>query len=86
MGDDPESTEPPHVFHNIARVAAERIGRLWQPNRDVVALRGTELDGVHHKNARSILRWVGHAGAVSMVGQNDELQPGPRGCGRYLVG
>ena len=51
MRDDAEAAEPPDVFHDVARLSAQRIRRLWNPDRDVVSVRGAELDGIDDEHA-----------------------------------
>ena len=78
MRDDAESAEPPHVVDDVARFAAQRIRRLRQSDRDVMPRLRAQLDGVDDEHAGSILRRVRLARAVAVIGEDDELQAGPR--------
>ena len=79
MGGDAEAAQPLHVLDHVARLAAERVRRLREAERDVVPLRGADLDGVEAQDAGSIRGRIRRARAVAMVGEDDEIQPGPRG-------
>ena len=82
----PNPPEAPDVFDDVAAVAAERIRRCGQSDGDVVTVRCADLHRVQAQDAGSVRRGIRLAGGVAMVGQDDELQPGPsRRCGN-LVG
>ena len=70
---------------DVARLAAQRIRRLRKSDRDVVTGLRAQLDGVDDEHAGSILRRVRCARAVAVIGQDDEVQPGPRGRRGHIV-
>ncbi len=80
-----ESTEAGHVLEDIAGLPTERIRRLRQSERHHVTVVGAELNRVNAKYAVYVAGLVGLARRVSMVREDDEVQPRP-GCGRGDAG
>ena len=58
---------------------------LRKSERDQVAVSGTDLDGVHVEHPIAIVRQIGRARRVAVVGHDHELQAGARGGSQYLV-
>src|SRR5262245_58907461 len=86
MSDDAEAAEASHVFHHIPRLSAQRIGRSRQTYRNVMAAFGAELDRIDQENPRAVSRRIWLPRAITMIGQDDELQPGPPGSGGHVFG
>ena len=86
MGRDPESTQPLDVLDDVPRLSAERVRRGGHVEREVVAAGRADLHGIEAQHARPVRRRIRRAGAVSVIGEDDELQAGPRGRCRDVVG
>ena len=86
MGDDPDATEAPDILHHIACFPTERICGLPHPDREEVPVLGTDLHAIEHQHTRPPGRRIGDARAVSVIGEDDEVQAGERGRRRDVLG
>jgi hypothetical protein len=87
MGRDPEASEPMDVLEHIARFASQAVRRLRQAERNQMAVRGADLDGVDEQHAVHVTRRIGRARRVAVIGEHDEVEAGamsgtgnPLGC------
>lgn len=85
MRDDAESTQPPDVLDDVARLAGETIRRARHAQGDVVAVGRADLDAIDHEHAGDVARRVHEAGRVAMVGQHDEVETRARGGVGHFV-
>jgi hypothetical protein len=81
MCGDAETPEPSHVFDHRLRTAGQRIRRRGHAKRRVVPAGGVELDRIERQHAAAICRGIWGAGAVAVIGEDDELQT--RACRRF---
>ncbi len=84
VGHDAESTEPRNVGDDVTRIAAEGVRGLLHAQRDVVPAVGADLVVVEAEHARAVRRRV-QGGPVTVVGDDDEREAGPRGGGGHLI-
>ena len=75
MRDDAESAEPADVGDDVDGVAGQAIRGLPQAERDVVAVRGADLDTVDDQHAGAIGRREHRPRAVAVIGEDDEPRP-----------
>ena len=85
VGNHAEAAEARHVLDHVARVAANRVRRLRHADGQVVPGAGADLHAVEHEDARAVAGRLGQSRAVAVVGEDHELQAGPRGGGGDLV-
>ncbi len=90
--DDPEPAQAANIFGHRRGLAAEAIRRLRQPDSQVVAGVGADLNGVQTEHAAGIRRRYRGTRRISVIGEHDELEAsagrgrGNRGAGRRAVG
>ena len=85
MRHDTESAETSDVGDHVARFTPKRIWRLRKSESDVMPGLRAELDRIDDEHAITIPGRVWPACAVSVIGEDDEVQPGTRRSSRYLI-
>ena len=85
MRGEPEASEPAHILDHLARIAGKGIWRARQTESHIVSALGANLDAVDTEHAGSIVRRRQLPGAVAVVGDDDELEPGTGGGGGNVV-
>src|SRR5678815_1359591 len=85
MRGDGDAAKSVDVLYDVTRVTGERVRRFRKSEREQVAVSGTDLDGVNVEHPVAIVRQIGRARRVAVVGHDHELQAGARGRSQYLV-
>src|SRR5687767_6559452 len=86
MRDDSESAETTDVIGDVTCFASQRIWRLRNTDRDVMAALRAQFDSINDEHSRSILRRVRRACTVAMIRQDDEVEAGARRSRRRIIG
>jgi hypothetical protein len=82
MRRDAEAAEPRDILHDRRAVASERVRRRGRSQRDVVTARRADFNAVEAQHAEEVFGGIRRSGSVSVIGKDDELEPGCAGGGR----
>ena len=85
MCGDGDAAKAVDVLDDIAPLTGQRVWRFRQSERHDVAVSGADLNAVNVQHAIAIVRQIGRACGVAMVGDDYELQAGPRGRSEHFV-
>jgi hypothetical protein len=73
------------VLHDITSLTGQRVWRFRQSKPEKMAISGTNLNAVDVQHAVAIVRQIGRARGVAMVGHDHELQAGLRDRSEHFV-